>query len=192
MFELCADCGFDILGYIDKQDQSRIHNFRYFGKDEAISAVIKEFPDAGLVISPDEPQVREKLANYHVGKLERFPSIISPQSRVSESAIIGKGSVIQYGVFVSSNARIGSFVKLNVYSNLMHDVQIGDFTTIAPNAAIMGRVKIGKRCYIGANSTIKQEIQICDDVIVGAGAVVTKSISTQGVYVGIPAKLVAC
>lgn len=188
MFDLCAECGNEILGYLDKVDQGSNFIYKYLGNDESIAAVIRQFPEAGFVISPDNPAIRETLANLYLIKQVHFPSIISLQSKVSKSAIIGSGTIIQYGVFVSANVRIGSFVKLNVYSNLMHDVQIGDYTTIAPNAAIMGRVSIGNRCYIGANSTIKQELQICDDVIIGAGAVVTKDITETGTYIGVPAK----
>ena len=51
-------------------------------------------------------------------------------------------------------------------------------------------VKIKSFVYIGAGTTIKDHIEICSNVLIGCGAVVTKSITTPGIYAGVPAKLI--
>lgn len=53
-----------------------------------------------------------------------------------------------------------------------------------------GRIKIGNNVFIGTNSIILPNITIEDNVIIGAGSVVTKSIVTNSVFVGNPAKYV--
>jgi acetyltransferase-like isoleucine patch superfamily enzyme len=48
--------------------------------------------------------------------------------------------------------------------------------------------KLGNRVSVGTNATVLP-VTICDGVVIGAGAVVTKDISTPGIYVGNPARL---
>ena len=54
----------------------------------------------------------------------------------------------------------------------------------------LGKIIIGKNCFIGHNSIILKNVRIGDNVIVGAGAVVTKSIPSNSVVAGVPAKIV--
>ncbi len=51
-----------------------------------------------------------------------------------------------------------------------------------------GTVKIGNNVYVGINAIIMPNVEITNNVIIGAGAIVTKSITEDGVYVGIPAR----
>ncbi|GAB1367283.1 acetyltransferase [Candidatus Cloacimonadaceae bacterium] len=188
IFELCADAGLAIAGYVDSSELPSFLQYEYFGNDEEFINICTDPSKFGLVISPDQPQVRNRLFRTYNSMGFNYPVITSRYAKVSPSSVIGMGSVLQHGVFVSANVILGDFVKCNVYANIMHDTVIGSFSTIAPNAAIMGRVSIAESCYIGANATIRQGISICKNVILGAGAVVTKDIVEPGTYVGIPAR----
>lgn len=53
-----------------------------------------------------------------------------------------------------------------------------------------GKVKIGKNCFIGMNSLILKNVTIGDNCIIGAGSVVTRSIPSNSVACGVPAKVV--
>lgn len=57
-----------------------------------------------------------------------------------------------------------------------------------PKLEITSPIKIGNNVYIGINSTILPGVIIGDNVIVGAGSIVTKSLESNYVYAGIPAK----
>lgn len=187
IFDLCESCGHMIVGYIDKCCLDKEYPYEYLGSDSTALRIIATYPHAKFVISPDSPSIRENLVALYLKSGASFCNLVSQRASVARSAVLGMGLVIQWGAFVSSNVQLGSFVKLNVMCNIMHDVVIGDYTTIAPNAALMGRVKVGSNCYIGANSTIKQEVHICDNCTIGAGAVVVKDIVEPGVYAGVPA-----
>lgn len=52
-----------------------------------------------------------------------------------------------------------------------------------------GNVHIGDNCWIGSNVFIKEGVTIGNNVVVGANSVVTKNLSNNGVYAGLPAKL---
>ena len=48
---------------------------------------------------------------------------------------------------------------------------------------------IGKRCFIGINAVIMPGIKIGDEVIVGAGSIVTKSVESNCIVAGNPARV---
>lgn len=68
---------------------------------------------------------------------------------------------------------------LNVNSGI-HDV-----VTLRPGAA---PIRIGQRVWCGTRVTICAGVEIGDDVIIGAGSVVTKSLPSNCIAYGVPAK----
>ncbi|MGA2408316.1 MAG: acetyltransferase [Bacteroidales bacterium] len=188
IIELAEETGVKIIGLIDNIKTGIYFNYPVLCNDHNAISLSSRFKKTPLIITPDLPIVRNKLFKLYDDLGFNFTVLVSKNSKVSNSAKIENGTIIQSGVNVSSEAVIGSFVKLNTCCNVMHNAIIADFTTIAPNAVVLGNVKIGKSCYIGANATILPNIEICDNAIIGAGAVVTKNIINPGKFVGIPAK----
>lgn len=188
IIDLAEECNKEIVGIIDNSEQS-FGKYSVIGTDIDITNFNKEVKSTPVIITPDIPKIREKLHKLYKQENFTFSNLISNKAMVSSSAKINVGSVIQRGVNVSADVVIGSFVKLNVNSNVMHNSIVGDYTTIAPNAVILGNVKLGERCYVGANATVLPNIEVCEDVVIGAGAVVTKNITKPGKYAGVPAKL---
>ncbi|MFA5465239.1 MAG: acetyltransferase [Candidatus Cloacimonadales bacterium] len=186
--ELAEEAGHEIVGLIDNVKKEEYFGYPIICSDSEIDIHLENTKYLPLVISPDKPEVREKLYQFYWSKGFSFAQLIAKNAKISSSAEIGKGVVIQYGAHLSSMARLGNFVKLNTNANIMHDVDIDQFTTVAPNAVVLGHVKIGKSCYIGANSTILPTICIGDNAIIGAGAVVNKDVEPNSTYVGVPAK----
>ncbi len=185
IIELCQELDYREISVIDKTDVGR--GTVFLGTDESVQKNIHKFVDAGFCITPDIPRIREKIYQFYSKHNITYPLLISQNAHVSLSAQVGRGTVIQYGSFVSSNVVIGTFVKLNVNACVMHDSVIGNFSTLAPSCTILGKVTVGKYCYVGTSATILPGLSICDDVTIGAGAVITKNITQPGVYMGIPA-----
>jgi sugar O-acyltransferase (sialic acid O-acetyltransferase NeuD family) len=186
VIELAEDNGMEIVGLVDSLIIGSYRGYKIIGTDEDADIFNKDFK---LIITPDLPKVRNRLAVYYKELGFQFAMLVSKEAKISRSALIEEGTIIQYGVNVSSDVKIGKFVKLNTNCNVMHNSIISDFTTIAPYAVILGNVKIGTNCYIGSNATILPNLELCENVVIGAGAVVTKSIADpDSVYAGIPAK----
>ncbi len=185
IIELCKELGYCEISVIDKADVGM--GTIFLGTDESVQETIHKIVDADFCITPDIPRIREKIYHFYSKHNITYPSLISRNAHISLSAQVGRGTVVQYGCFVSSNVVIGTFVKLNVNACVMHDSVIGDFSTLAPSCTILGKVTIGKYCYIGTSATILPGLSISDDVTIGAGSVVTKNITQPGVYIGVPA-----
>lgn len=190
IIELAEDNGIEISGMIDNSLNGSYRDYKILCNDKEAPNLDKTFKNIPVLITPDIPSIRKKLHIFYTESGFIFSSLISRDSKISKSATIGTGTIIQSGVNVSAESIIGNFVKLNTKCNIMHDSVIGDYTTIAPNAVILGNVKIGESCYIGSNSTILPNICVCDNTVIGAGAVVTKNIYISGKYAGVPAILI--
>ena len=187
--ELAQECGFNVVGYIDRPGGDAGRKVPWLGDDESLPQLIEKLVETLLLLTPDEPAVRQRLHRLYASWGLSFASLISPMARVSRSATLGHGVCIHWGSHVSTNVLLGDGVRLNTGANVMHDTSVGNFSTIAPNACVLGRVTIGNGCYIGANATLLPGLSIGDCAVVGAGSVVTRDVPAGDIVVGNPARL---
>lgn len=113
-----------------------------------------------------------------------------PSSSVGEDVEIGQGSCLAPGAIVTTHARIGKHVILNVKASVSHDSVIGDYVNLNPGATICGQVTIGEGSYIGAGATVLNGINIGAWSMIGAGAVVTRDVPSRVTVVGVPARVI--
>jgi sugar O-acyltransferase (sialic acid O-acetyltransferase NeuD family) len=158
------------------------------GNDDDARAIHERYPGVPAFVAVDEPGHRARLVKLYEQAGFRFANLVHPQAKVSPTAAIGQGVIVQYGAHLSANVRLDDHVRVNVYANVMHDVHVGRYTTIGPNAVILGRVRIGEQCYIGAHSTILPEVEIGERSSIGAQANVTRNVKAGSVMVGNPAR----
>jgi acetyltransferase-like isoleucine patch superfamily enzyme len=117
---------------------------------------------------------------------------------IGENSFIGPFTEIQTGVIIGKSVRIQS------HSFICSGVEIGDNTFVGHGVVFINdpfsdggpargdsskyrKTLIGENVSIGSNATILP-VSICANVVIGAGAVVTKNITSEGVYLGNPAK----
>ena len=186
--ELCEACNVQIAGIFDEHVTGDFMGHKVLGRDDDARGLAGRLRDVPVLIVPDAPAVRRRLAAYYLSLGYQPASLVSPSAIVSKSASIGPGTVVQSCCHISTSVRIGHFVKVNAAANLMHDSMVGDFTTVAPNAVILGRVSVGAGSYIGANATLLPDVDVGEEAIVGAGAVVTRDVAARAVVVGNPAQ----
>lgn len=53
-----------------------------------------------------------------------------------------------------------------------------------------GKIVIGDNCFIGTRAIIMPDVIIGDNCVIGAGSIVTRSIPSNSVVVGIPARII--
>ena len=136
---------------------------------------------------------RECIATDCMSKGAYPMSIKSPHSITYDRNEISEGAIISANTMITSNAKIGKFFHLNIYSYVAHDCIIGDYVTFAPNVQCNGNVHIHKHAYIGTgailrNGSLIKPLVIGEGAVVGMGAVVTKDVPPHTTVVGNPAR----
>ncbi len=99
---------------------------------------------------------------------------------------VGKDNVCKIG----NNCRLASNVRIYTVSvNADNNLDVNPFDK-SLNSKKTGDVIIGNGVWLGANVFINPGITIGNNVVVGANSVVTKNLVENGIYGGVPAKLI--
>jgi len=126
--------------------------------------------------------------------------------------VYGESIKIKSGVIIKEpyNLNLGNKISIqeNCFFSCIGGLEIGDnvsfatgtkiFTSRHPyeygiirdNKLSLEGVKIGSNIWVGADTKILAGVIIEDRVVIAAGSVVTKNCMTNGVYAGVPAKLI--
>lgn len=71
---------------------------------------------------------------------------------------------------------------------ITHDGGVWIFRHELPEIDVFGPIVIGNNVFVGLNAIIMPGATVGDDVVIGAGSVVTGSLTSGGVYAGVPAR----
>ena len=115
------------------------------------------------------------------------------QQAVKAGVKVGKGTVIYsrfwslepYLITIGENCQLTQDCKIFTHGggNVLR--------SLYPTFDCFGKVKLGNNVYVGANSLIMPGVEIGNNVLIGAGSVVTKSVPSNVVIAGNPAKIVS-
>lgn len=150
------------------------------------------------------------LANieFHLwGNSQAVPQVFRRAQLLNKNVIYGKRIFIGKDLYIRHNGNLILGERCSVGSNARiynHGrIVIGcDFISAAGLSINTGGhnvvtlepytkdIVIGNRVWCGMNVTILAGVTIGDDVVIAAGAVVTKSIPSNSVVAGIPAKII--
>lgn len=101
-------------------------------------------------------------------------------------ALYGKGGIFMHS-FTGLSPRTTVFSQSDDFSG---EYLIGPMVHEKYTNVTSGKVEIGEFSQVGANSIIMPNVNIEDGVAVGALSLVNKSLSSWGVYAGIPASFI--
>ena len=115
-----------------------------------------------------------------------------PVAIASGTSILGASNLsLGRYVTIGAGSRIVAWDKVSIGDDFMAsdllniNTGLHDPVTLEPGSA---PVTIGNRVWCGTRVTICAGVEIGDDVVLGAGAVVTKSIESNCIAYGVPAK----
>jgi sugar O-acyltransferase (sialic acid O-acetyltransferase NeuD family) len=153
--------------------------------------LLQSSSSSDVVIGIADPYARQRLTTRLAeNPCLHFPVLVHPQAYVSPGAHLGKGVVIQWGCWVSTNVELADFSFLNVACRIGHDVSIASYTSLMADVDLGGRDQVGESCYFGTKSTVVPGIHIGRDVRIGAASLVMQNIADGLTVMGNPARVV--
>ncbi len=182
IYELLQACNLPFTGVFDE-------HLRVFPSDT--TAQVREydpkyFSNTPLVIAIGDNATRRKLSKKITHPLA---TLVHPDSFISPSAQLGKGTVVLPGALVHTKAHIGNHVILNSRSIIEHHCVMEDFVHIAPGVILCGNCSVGESSMIGAGSILLPGISVGKNCVVGAGSVVSQEVPDHSRAVGSPARI---
>jgi len=138
-----------------------------------------------------EPKTRKLLFNRLIKKGLEPRSAISIHAIVSKSASVGAGCYISNGVQINSGSRIKENCIINPLAVIGHDVSIESSSVVSSHTSIGGNSSIGSEVFIGMGAQIKEKCAVGNRSIVGMGASVFRSVESDLVVLGNPARVVS-
>ncbi len=144
-------------------------------------------PEVPFIVAVGNNRIREKI----VQKITHpFGLLVHPHASVSDTVVLGEGTVVFSRAVLQAEVRIGKHCIVNSGSVVEHESVLEDFVHIGPGAVVCGNVEIGYGTFIGAGSTVIQGVKIGRNVIAGAGAVIIRDVPDGAVVVGNPGKII--
>lgn len=141
-----------------------------------------------VVVGIANAPVRRQIdARIQQAGLEAVP-LVHPAATVTDSAVVGPGSVICAGARVASNVQLGRHVHMNLNATAGHDVGLADFVSVFPQAALSGFSRMGAESTLGSHAVVLPGITVGPGVNVGAGAVVVHDVEGNRTVKGVPAR----
>lgn len=189
---LKTDKNFQVVGFLDsnkKLEGVRIHGFKVFGDKKCIKDLWKENIRSAIVAVGDNKE-RCKIADYLKRKKIFLINAIHPKAIINSNVSIGDNVTIASGAIICTDVIIENNVIINTGSIVEHQDIVRNGAHITPGVKLAGRVEIGEKAFVGIGSVVIQNLKVGDNSIIGAGAIVTKSIPSNVVAVGVPARVI--
>ncbi len=124
--------------------------------------------------------------NPETDLLEKLPQI---GNVVMEDHVdIGPNTTVRRGALGETLIKEGC--KIGALINIGHNCIIGRNVILTCNIVTSGSSIIGDYVYVGVNAMIRNGIEIGEKTQIGMGAVVTKSIPSNVIAYGVPAKVI--
>lgn len=143
-----------------------------------------------FILGIGNPTVRRLLFDKCTDFGLKAESLISKKCSIGKLNVsIGNGVCVMTGSVITTNVKIHDGVLINLNCTIGHDTKIGKFSELCPGVHVSGNVVIGENTFIGTGAVILPNVTLGDNVVIGAGAVVSKSIPSNNIAVGIPARI---
>jgi len=185
---------YTIAGIIDSIQEIGSERFGYkiLGRQEDILEIMEKYSVTGGVISIGDnwgrsyvyEQIKSLAPNF------KFINAIHPSVIIGNNVNIGQGVVAMAGCIFNPRATIGDFTFYATGAQVEHDCVVEDFASISAGSITGGYVRIGKHSAITLGVTIMDRLEIGENTVVGSGSLVTKSLPSNVLAYGNPAKVV--
>lgn len=117
-------------------------------------------------------------------------AVINRDCEIIGPVTLGKRSFINRGGFVQGHVTIGISVAIGPFVRIVSDDHELGSPHRRAGQSFTRPISIGNGVWIGASVTILGGVSIGDGAIIGAGSVVTRSVDSNTVVAGVPARVI--
>ena len=183
----------DFLGFaFDNEDFGDIINgYPVVGKTREVWDKYGKYNDVYFMYQLYRPdKIKERAGWLPQFKIpaERYYNFIHPTALISKSAEMGFGNAIQAGTVLGSNVKMGNHNTFNSTVLLGHDTIIGNHNFFAAHSLIGSNIRMGDYVFLGLNAALNNTITVGNNIMVAMGSNVIKSLESNQLVIGTPAK----
>jgi len=172
--------------YIENVDFE--NNAQFSNSEEDLNKFINETEYVVVCIGGSNGKARYLITRELIKKGLKPLNIISENSFIDDTSIIGNSFHAMPGSLVHSNSIIGDCVIVNTNATIDHECIVGNGCHFMGSSAVSGMVTIEDYVTVGTNATILPNLKIGTGSYIGAGSVVISDVPSNHVVVGNPAK----
>ena len=155
--------------------------------EEDLDTFINEAEYVVVSIGGPHGKARYLITRELIKKGLKPLNIISENSFIDDTSIIGNSFHSMPGSLVHSDSVIGDCVIVNTNASIDHECIVGNGCHFMGSSAVAGKVTIEDYVTIGTNATILPNLKIHTGAYIGAGAVVINDVPPNHIVVGNPA-----
>lgn len=185
---------YNIVGIIDSVQEIGSIRFGYpvLGRQTDIDELAEVYNiDCGVITIGDNwsrylvySDIIKRMPNFE------FVNAIHPSVIIGNGVNIGYGVVAMAGVIFNPKASIGNFTFFATGAQVEHDCVIDDYSSISAGSLTGGHVHMGKFAALTLGVVVLDRLSIGENTVVGAGSVVIKSLPSNVLAYGNPAKII--
>lgn len=174
---ILADGSFSNMVFFDDNqnyDKYVFDKYKIIKTTADLKAEITKDPEFCVAIG--NPRKRKKMYNLLIKLGGQARNVIYPDKVHTISTLDENGLIIQPGVNISYDVKIGKSCMIHTNSCIGHKVKVGNFVNVSPLSVIIGPCIIGNETYIGSGSVINPHITIGHNVYITPGSVLTRDL----------------
>jgi sugar O-acyltransferase (sialic acid O-acetyltransferase NeuD family) len=185
---------YNVAGFIDSKKGigETVLGVPVLGDETVLSDMVEQHDISGLIVAIGD-NFQRSIVSQRIAAFEpklTFCSAVHARATIADDVVMGEGVVVMAGAVVNPGCHIGSFCLLNTGSILDHDSLMCDYSSLAPGTKVGGGCKIGEYSVLGIGSCMAHKLEVGKHTVIGAGANVVKSLGSNAVCYGSPARKV--
>ena len=160
------------------------------GPTDSIYELLEKNCNCKVIIAIGANKIREKIVMKLKLNHDDYLTIVHPSAIVSDTSILGVGTVVMPNAIINASASVGHHAIINSGAIVEHDCVIDNFVHISPSATVAGSVHLNEGVHLGVSASVIPLKKVGEWTVIGAGAVVTENIPPNVTAVGVPARVI--
>ncbi len=180
-----------VKGFVVHKEEY-LNSMDYYPQYPPILGLVKDYKirnDEVFLCTLGDVNEKKSVVQELVDKGAEFYTLIHPTARISPTATIGKGTIVEANATIGAGALVGNHCLIQTSSVVAHDNVIGDFSRLDCNVVCVGNVIVEEGVTIHTSAVINHGVRLGAYSKVGALSFVIRKVENNTTVYGNPAKI---